>query len=183
MAAHLLGGASCAHRAMRPPVGRQCCLPAASSLRHDSGSHQLGRRLQRRNGDPAVEPAAALGAAAAERNASSSGPSLLQHAPSSSSNNHSSSSSSTTLGMPCRQQRLRVAVDVDEGGNPGIGRHGGSGPTFSSYRRLTFGGCWSVVADAAVIVPKNVLVCHTRSCGRLCDVRPRHLSPSALLQC
>ena len=93
------------------PVAGRCRLRlAAASLRQDrsSSGQQLSRRLlHRRSGDPAVEPAAALGSTAVPT-ASGSGRGAL----------NSSSGGSGRLGRP--SSRLRVAVDVDEGASCGL---------------------------------------------------------------
>lgn len=95
------------------PLGqaRRPCPPAAS-MRQDSSSPGLSRRLQ----GPAVEPAAAVATSSLQRGVAPAGTGLLQ--PGSSSRGSGSPSSSISSPDP---GRLRVAVDVDEGGRPAWG--------------------------------------------------------------
>lgn len=89
----------------RAALPRYAARPAVAALRQDRSSSQLGRRLPRRSAEQAVEPASAVGTTAAERAAVGAPPLRLSTA-------GSSSSSLLSTGRP---DRLRVAVDVDEG--------------------------------------------------------------------
>jgi hypothetical protein len=87
-----------------PVAGRCRVRPVAASLpqHRSSNSQQLSRRLpHRRSGEPAVEPAAAVGSTAVPT-ASGSGRDALN-------------SSSGSGRLVRASSRLRVAVDVDEG--------------------------------------------------------------------
>lgn len=86
------------------PAARRAALsaPPTASLRQDSSTPHLGRRLQRHGCEPVVEGPAAVRATAAP-------PPLLG------ATSRGSSSSSSRHGSGARQPRLRVAVDVDEG--------------------------------------------------------------------